>query len=157
MKLTDVPIHVRDAVLAAEDRGFYHDPVVSPRGLARAIWVNLRGGATQGGSGIIQQYVKVAYLNPRQTLSRKINELFIAIKLSQQKSKDWIFEQYLNTVYFGRGAYGIQAASEAYFGKAIRALTPAEGALLAAVINAALGASIPRSVISRRPRPAGAR
>jgi membrane peptidoglycan carboxypeptidase len=136
VKLTDVPLYVRNAVLAAEDRGFYHDPVVSPRGLARAAWVNLSGGATQGGSGIVQQYVKVAYLNPRQTIGRKVNELFIATKLSSERSKDWIFEQYLNTVYFGRGAYGIEAAAKAYFGKDVRALTPAEGALLAAVINA---------------------
>jgi len=136
VRLTDVPAHVRGAVLAAEDRGFYRDPVVSPAGLARASWAAVSGGARQGGSGIAQQYVKVAYLNPEQTMSRKVKELFIAVKLSRARSKDWIFEQYLNTVYFGRGAYGIQAAAQAYFRKDVGALTPAEGALLAGVIQA---------------------
>ncbi|GLY74195.1 transglycosylase domain-containing protein [Actinoallomurus iriomotensis] len=134
--LRDVPPYVRGAVLAAEDRGFYHDPVVSPSGLGRAVWAAVSGGSRQGGSGIAQQYVKVAYLNPEQTMSRKVKELFIAVKLSRSRSKDWIFEQYLNTVYFGRGAYGVQAASQAYFRKNVGALTPAEGALLAGLIQA---------------------
>jgi membrane peptidoglycan carboxypeptidase len=136
VRLGDVPASVRGAVLAAEDRGFYRDPVVSPSGLARAGWAAVSGGARQGGSGIAQQYVKVAYLSPEQTMSRKVKELFIAVKLSRSRSKDWIFEQYLNTVYFGRGAYGIQAASQAYFRKDVGALTPTEGALLAGVIQA---------------------
>lgn len=134
--LRNVPPYVRGAVLAAEDRGFYSDPVVSPSGLTRAIWAAVSGGSRQGGSGIAQQYVKVAYLSPEQTLSRKVKELFIAVKLSRSRSKDWIFEQYLNTVYFGRGAYGVQAASQAYFHKNVGALTPAEGALLAGLIQA---------------------
>ncbi|GAB2821895.1 transglycosylase/D,D-transpeptidase PonA1 [Actinoallomurus bryophytorum] len=136
VRLGDVPPYVRGAVLAAEDRGFYEDPVVSPTGLARASWAAVSGGTRQGGSGIAQQYVKVAYLSPEQTVSRKVKELFIAVKLSRSRSKDWIFEQYLNTVYFGRGAYGIQAASQAYFHKDVGALTPAEAALLAGVIQA---------------------
>src|SRR5262245_52120057 len=136
VRLRDVPAHVRGAVLAAEDRGFYHDPAVSPSGLARAGWAALSGGPRQGGSGIAQQYVKIAYLTPERTVSRKVKELFIAVKLSRSRSKDWIFEQYLNTVYFGRGAYGIQAAARAYFRKNVSALTPAEGALLAGVIQA---------------------
>jgi membrane peptidoglycan carboxypeptidase len=136
VRLRDVPVPVRGAVLAAEDRGFYGDPVVSPSGLARAGWAAVSGGTRQGGSGIAQQYVKVAYLSPEQTMSRKVKELFIAVKLSRSRSKDWIFEQYLNTVYFGRGAYGIQAASQAYFRKDVGALTPAEGALLAGMIQA---------------------
>jgi membrane peptidoglycan carboxypeptidase len=136
VRLQQVPAYVRGAVLAAEDRGFYRDPVVSPSGLARASWAAVSGGTRQGGSGIAQQYVKVAYLNPDQTVSRKVKELFIAVKLSRSRSKDWIFEQYLNTVYFGRGAYGIQAASQAYFHKNVGALTPAEGALLAGMIQA---------------------
>ena len=136
VRLRDVPAYVRGAVLAAEDRGFYRDPVVSPAGLARASWAAVSGGARQGGSGIAQQYVKVAYLSPEQTVSRKAKELFIAVKLSRSRSKDWIFTQYLNTVYFGRGAYGIQAAAQAYFHKDVGALTPAEGALLAGVIQA---------------------
>lgn len=134
--LTAVPPAVRGAVLAAEDRGYYHDPVISPTGLARAVVAAVSGGPRQGGSGIAQQYVKVAYLNPKQTMSRKIKELFIAVKLSRSRSKDWILGQYLNTVYFGRGAYGIQAAAQAYFRKDVGALTPAEGALLAGLIQA---------------------
>ena len=94
VRLTDVPPHVRGAVLAAEDRGYYRDPVVSPSGLARASWAAVSGGTRQGGSGIAQQYVKVAYLGPEQTVSRKVKELFIAVKLSRSRSKDWIFEQY---------------------------------------------------------------
>ncbi len=136
VRLGDVPTYVRGAVLAAEDRGYYSDPVVSPTGLARAGWAAVSGGATQGGSGIAQQYVKVAYLSPEQTMTRKVKELFIAVKLTRSRSRNQIFEQYLNTVYFGRGAYGIQAASQAYFGKNVGALTPAEGALLAGVIQA---------------------
>jgi membrane peptidoglycan carboxypeptidase len=134
--LSEVPPYVRGAVLAAEDRGYYDDPVVSPTGLARAGWAAVSGGARQGGSGIAQQYVKVAYLSPEQTMTRKVKELFIAVKLSRSRSKDWVFEQYLNTVYFGRGAYGIQAASQAYFRKNVGALTPSEGALLAGLIQA---------------------
>ncbi|GAB3985301.1 transglycosylase domain-containing protein [Actinoallomurus acanthiterrae] len=123
-------------MLAAEQRGFYRDPVVSPVGMGRAVWAAVSGGARQGGSGIAQQYVKVAYLDPRQTLTRKVKELAIAVKLSRSRSKDWILEQYLNTVYFGRGAYGVQAAAQAYFRKDVGALTPAESALLAGVIQA---------------------
>ncbi|MEV5752170.1 transglycosylase domain-containing protein [Actinoallomurus sp. NPDC052308] len=134
--LRAVPAHLRGAVLAAEDRGYYHEPVVSPTGLTRAVWAAVSGGARQGGSGIAQQYVKVAYLDPRQTLDRKVKELFIAVKLNRSRSRDWILEQYLNTVYFGRGAYGVQAAAQAYFRKDVGALTPAESALLAGVIQA---------------------
>ncbi|WP_345439561.1 transglycosylase domain-containing protein [Actinoallomurus vinaceus] len=134
--LRAMPAHLRGAVLAAEQRGFYHDPVVSPVGLGRAAWAAVSGGARQGGSGIAQQYVKVAYLDPRQTLTRKVKELFIAVKLSRSRSKDWVLEQYLNTVYFGRGAYGVQAAAQAYFRKDVGALTPAESALLAGMVQA---------------------
>ena len=113
VKLTDVPIYVRDAVLAAEDRGFYHDPVVSPRGLARALWVNLRGGTTQGGSGH-HSAVREGRLPQSQADDRAGRSTSCSSPPSSasEQSKDWIFEQYLNTVYFGRGAYGIQAASQ---------------------------------------------
>ena len=133
--LSEVPVHVRDAVLAAEDRGFYSEPGISVRGTVRAAVNDLRGGATQGGSTITQQYVKNAYLNSEQTLSRKLKELAIALKLSRQYSKDQILESYLNTIYFGRGAYGIEAAARAYFGVSVKKVNPAQGALLAAVIK----------------------
>jgi membrane peptidoglycan carboxypeptidase len=134
--LTEVPLNVQHAVLAAEDRHFYSEPGVSPTGMVRALWVDLRGGdITQGGSTITQQYVKNAYLSPYRSLQRKLKEILIATKLGQTKSKSTILDDYLNTIYFGRGAYGIQAASRAYFGHGVAKLTTAQGALLAAVIN----------------------
>ena len=133
--LSKVPVHVRDAVLAAEDRGFYSEPGVSVRGTVRAAVNDVRGGPVQGGSTITQQYVKNAYLNSDQTLSRKLKELVIALKISRQFSKDEILESYLNTIYFGRGAYGIEAAAKAYFGVSIDKVNTAQGALLATVIK----------------------
>ena len=133
--LSKVPQHVQDAVLAAEDRGFYTEPGVSVRGTLRAAVNDIKGGNTQGGSTITQQYVKNAYLNSDQTLSRKLKELAISLKLSRQYSKADILQNYLNTIYFGRQAYGIQAAAHAYFGVDVSKLTVAQGALLAAVIK----------------------
>jgi len=138
---TDVPISkvpksVRWDVIAAEDRGFYDEPGISITGTLRAAVNDLTGGDTQGGSGITQQYVKNAYLNSSQTLTRKLKELAIAVKLSREYSKDQILEFYLNTVYFGRGAYGIQAASHAYFRKDVSKLDTAQGAVLAALLRA---------------------
>jgi membrane peptidoglycan carboxypeptidase len=133
--LSKVPVYVRDAVIAAEDRGFYSESGVSIRGTLRAAVNDLTGGSTQGGSTITQQYVKNAYLSSDQTLSRKLKELAISLKLSRQYSKDDILENYLNTIYFGRQAYGIEAAAKAYFGVDISKVTVAQGALLAAVIK----------------------
>ena len=130
-----VPEHVRNAVLAAENRGFYNDPGISFSGIMRAVWNNLTGGDTQGGSTITQQYVKIAFLTSEQTLSRKFQELFLAIKLDNEYSKNQILEWYLNTIYYGRGAHGIQAAAETYFGKNAADLTVAEGAVLASSIR----------------------
>lgn len=137
--LDRVPEHVRNAVLAAENRSFYSDPGFSPAGIARAAWTNLTEGATQGGSTITQQYVKKAYLTDEKTISRKLKELIIAIKLEKEYSKDEILGFYLNTIYFGRGAYGIEAASEVYFGKPVEQLTPEEGAVLASSIRSPAG------------------
>ena len=134
--LSKVPESVRWAVLSAEDRNFYSEPGVSITGTMRAALHDVTGGNTQGGSGITQQYVKNAYLNSEQTLSRKLKELAIAVKLSRDYTKDQILEWYLNTVYFGRNAYGVEAASEAYFGKSVDQLGPAQGALLAALLRA---------------------
>jgi membrane peptidoglycan carboxypeptidase len=134
--LSKVPQSVRWAVLAAEDRNFYSEPGVSIKGTLRAALNDLRGGDTQGGSGITQQYVKNAYLTSSRTLSRKLRELAIAVKLSRQYSKNQILEWYLNTVYFGRGTYGIEAASEAYFGRPVQKLGVAQGALLAGLLRA---------------------
>ncbi|RBO91515.1 transglycosylase domain-containing protein [Nocardia puris] len=134
--LADVPKPVRDAVLAAEDRDFYTNPGFSTSGFLRAARDNLLGREDAGGgSTITQQYVKNAFLGSERTLTRKMRELIIAAKMSRQWSKDDILAAYLNTIYYGRGTYGIAAASRAYFAKPPAELTLAEGAVLAAVIR----------------------
>ncbi|MCF6525615.1 transglycosylase domain-containing protein [Streptomyces sp. JJ36] len=134
--LDDIPRSTRRAVLAAEDRNFYHEPAVNIKAMARAGWNMVTGGGKQSGSTITQQYVKNYYLTQEQTLTRKAKEFFIAIKLDNEVSKDEILEGYLNTSYFGRNSYGIQAAAHAYYGKQAEKLTTAEGAYLAALVNA---------------------
>lgn len=134
--LKQVPLPVQHAVLAAEDRGFYSEPAVSPFGIMRAALVDLKHrDFVEGGSTITQQYVKNAYLTQQRTLTRKVKEFFISIKIGQTHSKDEILQDYLNTIYFGRGAYGIEAASKAYFGKDVSKLDVEEGAVLAAAIQ----------------------
>ncbi len=139
VNLSQVPEHVRAAVIAAEDRGFYSNPGFSFSGFARAIKNNLFGGDLQGGSTITQQYVKNALVGSAQHgwsgLMRKAKELVIATKMSGEWSKDDVLQAYLNIIYFGRGAYGISAASKAYFDKPVEQLTVSEGALLAALIR----------------------
>ena len=129
-----VPERVRDAVLAAEDRSFYSNPGFDPIGIARAAWSQVRGG-DGGGSTITQQYVKNTLVGDERSLWRKYKELIVSVKVSQEHTKDQILGDYLNAIYFGRGAYGIQAASQAYFGKNVQDLTVAEGAVLAGVIQ----------------------
>jgi membrane peptidoglycan carboxypeptidase len=135
VKLDQISEAARNAVLAAENRSFYSDPGISFSGIARAAWNNLTGGSTQGGSTITQQYVKNAFLNSDQTFSRKFKELFLAVKLDNQYSKNEILEKYLNTIYFGRGVYGIEAAANTYFGVPAAQLTPEQGAVLAVLIR----------------------
>lgn len=134
--LSHIPPHVRRAVLAAEDRDFYNEPAIDPQGMVRAAWNTATGKGTQGGSTITQQYVKNYYLAQEQTVVRKSKEFFIAIKLGREESKTQILEGYLNTSYFGRNAYGIQAAAQAYYSKDIQDVDIAEGAFLAALLNA---------------------
>ena len=133
--LADIPRTTRQAVLAAEDRDFYHQSAVDPKAMVRAGWNMLRGEGKQSGSTITQQYVKNYYLGQEQTLTRKTKEFFIALKLDREVSKDEILTGYLNTSYFGRNSYGIQAAAQAYYGKDAGGLTTAEGAYLAALLN----------------------
>jgi membrane peptidoglycan carboxypeptidase len=137
--LDQVPDHVQKAVLAAEDRSFYRNGGISPTGIGRAFWNNLKGGSTQGGSTITQQYAKNAYLSQERTYKRKLKEFFIAVKLDRRDDKNKILQDYLNTIYFGRGAYGIQTAAQTYFGKDANRLTVAEGAVLASVIRSPAG------------------
>lgn len=131
-----IPDTVKNAVVASEDSTFYENRGVSPRGIARALWNNLRGGARQGGSTITQQYVERYYTGTDTSYTGKVKEMIMALKIDQELSKDEILSRYLNTIYFGRGAYGVQAASQAYFGKDAKDLTDGEAALLVAVIPA---------------------
>ncbi|MGY1855632.1 transglycosylase domain-containing protein [Modestobacter sp. SYSU DS0290] len=125
----------QNAILAAENRSFYTDPGISFTGIMRAAWNNLTGGSTQGGSTITQQYVKNAFLSSEQTFSRKFKELFLAVKLDNEYSKEEILENYLNTIYFGRGAYGIEAAANTFFGVKAADLTAEQGAVLAVQVR----------------------
>ncbi|GAA3514426.1 transglycosylase domain-containing protein [Dietzia aurantiaca] len=131
-----IPVHVRNAVIAAEDRSFYTNEGYDPTGIGRAVIGQVTGESTAGGgSTITQQYVKNTMVGDEVTYERKAKEIIIAAKMTQEWSKDQILEAYLNTIYFGRGAYGIAAASGAYFNKPVENLTVEEGALLAGVIQ----------------------
>ncbi|WP_066926570.1 transglycosylase domain-containing protein [Streptomyces sp. NBRC 110611] len=133
--LDKVPESVQESVIAAENATFYDDAGVSFQGLARAAVNMVSGEETQGGSTITQQYVKNTYLSQDQTVTRKVREFIIALKVSNQKTKREILRGYLNTSWFGRGSYGIQAAAHAYYGIDAKDLDPSQGALLAAVLK----------------------
>ncbi|SHL57405.1 transglycosylase domain-containing protein [Actinacidiphila paucisporea] len=137
MPLDRIPTDVQWAVLAAENASFYSDSGISLRGIARAVTDMATGGQTQGGSTITQQYVKNVYLSQAQTLSRKATEIFIAVKLDRRMSKQRILDGYLNTSWFGRGAYGVQRAAKAYYGKDVSQLNASEGAFLATLLKGA--------------------
>ncbi|WP_267965217.1 transglycosylase domain-containing protein [Streptomyces sp. NRRL F-5123] len=137
MPLSRIPKSLQGAVLAAENASFYTDSGISLRGLTRAVKAMATGGEAQGGSTITQQYVKNVYLSQSRTLSRKLTEMFLAVKLDRKLSKDQILDGYLNTSWFGRGAYGVQRAAKAYYGKDVSQLTVSESALLAAVLKGA--------------------
>jgi membrane peptidoglycan carboxypeptidase len=127
------------AVLAAEDRNFFNEGGISPTGIIRAAYEDLRGndGSVQGGSTITQEFVRQYYtgIGTEQTLSRKLKEIFVAMKVAKEKSKQWILQNYLNTIYFGDGAYGVQAAAETYFNKPVWDLSVAQDAVIAALIQ----------------------
>ena len=134
--LAQIPKHVQDSVIAAEDRTFWTNPGISPSGMVRAAVNIARGEQLQGGSTITQQYVKIMYLTQERTVSRKFKELFIATKLGRQQDKSKTLEGYLNTIYFGQGAYGITAAGDTYFQvKDPKDLSVPQAALLATVLN----------------------
>ncbi|HRW38928.1 MAG: transglycosylase domain-containing protein [Acidimicrobiales bacterium] len=136
-----IPEVLREAVLSAEDKDFFEHGGVDPVGIARAAYRDIRGeGVRQGGSTITQQYVKQAYLNSEQTFNRKIKEAVMAVKLEQEVSKEEILTRYLNTVYFGRGAYGVQAASRAWFSHDLGKLDAGEAAFLAGLLRNPNGA-----------------
>lgn len=136
-----IPEVLRNAVVSAEDRDFFEHGGVDPVGITRAALSDIRGsGVRQGGSTITQQYVKQEYLSSEQTMTRKIKEAVMAIKLEQKISKEEILTRYLNTVYFGRGAYGVQAASRTWFGHDVEALDAGEAAFLAGLLRNPNGA-----------------
>jgi membrane peptidoglycan carboxypeptidase len=135
-----IPTVLIDAVIATEDRDFFEHQGIDPVGITRALYRDLRGeGVQQGGSTITQQYVKNAFdLTREKSITRKINEAVLSVKLEREMSKQEILEGYLNTIYFGRGAYGVGAASQAYFGLDVRdpKFGVAEAAFLAGLIRA---------------------
>ncbi|WP_223874727.1 transglycosylase domain-containing protein [Salinispora oceanensis] len=134
--ISQMPQHVRDAVAAAEDRNFYRHSGVDYKGIVRAAWNNLTGGGRQGASTITQQYARNAYESLEDdTYARKVREAIFASKLNDEFSKDKIMENYLNVIYFGRGAYGVEAAAQTFFGKPASELTVGEGAVLAGLIK----------------------
>ena len=139
VRIDQIPIDAQRAVLAAEDRQFYSHGGFSPKGIGRAIFNNLTGSSTQGGSTITQQYAKNAYLTSSRTFVRKLRELVLSIKLETATSKGVILERYLNTIYFGRGAYGIETAANVYFGRTVSHLSIPQEAVLASIIQAPNG------------------
>ncbi|WP_093721268.1 transglycosylase domain-containing protein [Streptomyces sp. DI166] len=134
--LSKVPEDIRNTFVAAENKSFYKDSGVDLKGTARGLINTLSGKGAQGGSTITQQYVKNYYLTQEQTVTRKLRELIISLKVDRQMSKDQILAGYLNTSYFGRNAYGIQAAAQAYYRVDAEELDVEQGAYLAALLQA---------------------
>ena len=136
VSLAQIPMDVRNAVMAAEDRNFYSNRAINPLAIVAAVWDNVVNlGSGRGGSTITQQYAKTAFLTPERSIQRKVKELVIAIKLENQFTKDEILENYLNTIYFGRGSYGVQTASQIYFGTTVDKLNIAQSAVLASILR----------------------
>ncbi|WP_245993067.1 penicillin-binding protein [Xylanimonas allomyrinae] len=134
VSLDDLPPYVAGAVVSSEDSTFWTNHGVDPRGIARALWNNLRGLPTQGGSTLTQQYVERTKLDSTTSVVGKAREAIIAVKVTRTTPKEQILESYLNTIYWGRNVLGIEAASQAYFGKPASELTYSEAALLAGII-----------------------
>ena len=132
--LKQIPYTLQNAFIAVEDNRFYEHIGIDFRGILRAIWANIRGGeVAEGGSTITQQLAKNAYLTQDRTIKRKIQEIFLALQLERQYTKQEILEFYLNQIYFGQGAYGVQAAAKTYFNKDVSELSLNEAAMLAGI------------------------
>ncbi len=141
VRLEEVPEVLKQAVLATEDRDYYEHGGVDPVGIGRALYNDIRGrGVQQGGSTITQQYVKNVYLTSERSVVRKVKEAVLAVKLERELDKDEILERYLNTIYFGRGAYGVAAASRAYYDEDVRDIGLQEASYLAGLIRSPGGA-----------------
>ena len=132
---SEMPQSVKDAVVAAENRSFWTDKGISPTGIVRSLYEIARGRSLQGASTITEQYIKILYLTSDQTATRKFTEVLLAVKMGRSMPKEQILGGYLNTIYFGRGAYGIQAASRAYFNVDAKDLTLQQSAALGAILN----------------------
>jgi penicillin-binding protein 1A len=152
--LGDVPLQVRNAVIAIEDARFYEHPGIDYRSVARAFTANAKAGKiVEGGSTITQQLVKNTLVGTERTFKRKVQEAILAFQLEQKLTKDQILERYLNTVYFGRGSYGIEAAAKTFFGRHAKQLTLTQGALLAGMIASPSlydPETAPKSALARR-------
>lgn len=134
VKINKIPKDLQNAFVAVEDARFYDHYGVDPRGILRAVWANFTDGSvSEGGSTITQQLAKNAYLTQERTLKRKVQEMFLALQLERQYTKQEILELYLNQIYFGQGAYGVQAAAQTYFGKNVEDLNLSECAMLAGI------------------------
>ena len=134
VKIEKIPQYLQQAFVAVEDNRFYEHKGVDPRGLARALYTNIMSNeVAEGGSTITQQLAKNAYLTQERTIKRKVQEVFLAIQLEKQYTKQEILELYLNQIYFGRGAYGVQAAAKTYFNKNVEELNLSECAMLAGI------------------------
>jgi 1A family penicillin-binding protein len=135
--LTQIPKALREAIIATEDARFYSHFGVDPMGIARAVYQNFRHGRiVEGGSTITQQLAKVLFLTPDKSLDRKLKEAVLAVELERRYPKDRLLEMYLNQIYFGHGAFGVEAASRTFFGKSVKDLSIAESALLAGLPKA---------------------
>ena len=132
-----IPVAMRNAVISAENKSFNSDHGIDPMGIARAVFNMAKGGETQGGSTITQQYVKNSRLSQEQTLSRKFEELFITLKVGSEMKKSEVMAGYLNVSYYGRGASGLQAAARTYYGKDAKDLDPSQCAFMASLLKGA--------------------
>jgi membrane peptidoglycan carboxypeptidase len=131
----EMPEVMKQAVVAAENRSFWTDSGIDVKGIVRAAFSNASGNSTQGASTITQQYIKVLYLTQERSYTRKVKEAVLSLKLQRKMDKEQILEGYLNTIYFGRGAYGVQAAAQTYYGVPAADLTLKQAAALSAIIN----------------------
>jgi membrane peptidoglycan carboxypeptidase len=141
LEYSQIPMHLQDAALAAEDRSYWSEGAISPTGILRAAWDDLTssGGNQSGGSTITQQFVRQYYsdtaIGTQQTASRKIKEIFVAMKVTNEYNKQWILQHYLNAIYLGENSYGVAAAAQTYFGEPVGQLTIAQDAVIAAIIQ----------------------
>ncbi|OGB92472.1 MAG: penicillin-binding protein 1A [candidate division NC10 bacterium RIFCSPLOWO2_12_FULL_66_18] len=137
LPLSKIPAHLKQAVLAVEDSRFYEHRGLSPRAIARAMIMNLlTRRKSQGGSTITQQLARALFLTPEKSFARKLKEALLAVEIEKKYPKDKILELYFNQVYFGHGAYGVEAAAQTYFKKSVGELTLAEAAMLAGLPSA---------------------